>query len=313
VRVFLGVREGRRGESDLVSLFKDVCRMEERFREELKRYIRMPGTRRITPREIPPLITVSGNLPPTARNKMFNAVLVKKNFGGQRSMLTLAPTKSDSMTQNIRATETLLTSSDSRGSLVLGGLLENSKAVQFTAIVHEANNAQIVDFLKTYRWLETDYKFPERPATVGLQIEFMEKQRHGIVGWLIIAPQRKTSYGEPLAVAGLGSLSVKERHRDEGRGFRVYGEPHHRTVSAYLSGISPGSADLVQPNPLTLDLRNPHRGIFLLYPVRELPQDRISIGYELLFPENDLQYEVNFSVVRSGGNPPIVIQTAGTS
>jgi hypothetical protein len=49
----------------------------------------------------------------------------------------------------------------------------------------------------------------------------------------------------------------------------------------------------------------------LLYPVREQEQDGISIGYELLFPENDLQYEVNFSVVRAGGNPPVVIKTPG--
>ena len=52
-----------RGDTDLVSLFKEVCRMEERFREEIKRYVRRPGAKWITPKEIPPLISVSGTLP----------------------------------------------------------------------------------------------------------------------------------------------------------------------------------------------------------------------------------------------------------
>jgi hypothetical protein len=44
IRVFLGVREGRE-RIYLVSQFKDVCRMEERFRDELKRYVRRSDDR----------------------------------------------------------------------------------------------------------------------------------------------------------------------------------------------------------------------------------------------------------------------------
>src|SRR5205823_786204 len=82
VRVYLGVRDGKDGETDLVALFKEVCLMEERFREEVKRYLRRQGAPRVTPKQIPPLISVAGNLPPTARNKMFNATVASKNFGG---------------------------------------------------------------------------------------------------------------------------------------------------------------------------------------------------------------------------------------
>src|SRR4029079_4361345 len=58
VRVFLGVAEGRNNDVYLVSLFKEVCRMEERFREQLRRYARHAGGERITPKQVPPLIAV---------------------------------------------------------------------------------------------------------------------------------------------------------------------------------------------------------------------------------------------------------------
>jgi hypothetical protein len=105
VRVFLGVRDGPLSDADLVALFKEVCRMEERFREELERYIRRPGVERITPKDIPPVISMSGSLPPVSQNRMFNAVLRHKNFGGQRSMLTMTPTKSPALSKNIETLE----------------------------------------------------------------------------------------------------------------------------------------------------------------------------------------------------------------
>jgi hypothetical protein len=89
VRTYLGVREGRNADVDLVALFKEVCFMEERFREDIKRYVKRENAPRIRPREIPPLIAVIGDLPPTASNKMFNAVLRNMNFGGARTMPTM--------------------------------------------------------------------------------------------------------------------------------------------------------------------------------------------------------------------------------
>src|SRR5437016_13053716 len=94
--------------------------MEERFRGEIKRYVRRLGAERITPKEIPPLISVSGSLPPTAGNKMFNAVLASKNFGGQRSMLTLTPVEDAAMDQNIKTIARLLSESKQLGRKILG-------------------------------------------------------------------------------------------------------------------------------------------------------------------------------------------------
>lgn len=309
VRVFLGVREGRRGNTDLVSLFKEVCRMEERFRDEIRRYAKRPGAERITPKQIPPLISVSGALPPTAGNKMFNAVLASKNFGGQRSMLTLAPTKPSSVSENQRITRELIRQSNDIGLLSLGGTWK-SKPVEMVTVARETTNKSVIEFLHAYRWHESEYKYPERPSDTNLQIEFLRERKHGIASWLILMPQRIESFGGHFEIEGVGNLSVKKRRRSEaGRGFRVFGEPVHRAVAEFLVGarLENGKPSLDLPNKATNELRNVSRGVMLLYPVRENESDQISIGFELQFPENDLAYDLSFTVKKKSEKSAVVV------
>ena len=312
VRVFLGAKEGKKGSNDLVALFKEVCRMEERFREEIKRYVRTPGVKRITPREIPPMIAVSGSLPPTAGNKMFNALLASKNFGGRWSMLTLAPTQPGTIDKNIDALKMLLVSSTERRMKSLGGVTSKGKKINAETFVFEATNAQLVAFLKAYRWLETDYKYPERPTDASLQIEFLERQKHGITSWLIIAPQRKVSFGDAAEIGIFAKLAVKTRQRVEGRSFQVFGEPDHRKIGEFLAGIEPepGKSKLTSPNAETSSLHDLHRGVYLLYLVREEEHDNVSVGFELLFPNNHLSFDTNFTVRRKSEGARIVVTDA---
>jgi hypothetical protein len=123
-----------------------------------------------------------------------------------------------------------------------------------------------------------------------------------------MAPQRKSSWGPPLTVKGVGDLAVKERHRVEGRGFQVFGEPVHRTIGEFLAGIEPGNSELTLPNAETKPLRNEHRGVYLLYPVREHPKDKVSIGFELLFPQNNIPFAINFTVRRKAEKTQVVVQ-----
>jgi len=68
-------------------LFEAICRDEEKFRHEIMKY--SEGT---TPKEIPPLVPSHlTTLHPTAKNKMYNAFITFKNFGGEWSEPTLAP------------------------------------------------------------------------------------------------------------------------------------------------------------------------------------------------------------------------------
>lgn len=301
VRVFLGVAEGKRKRNDLVSLFKEVCRMEEQFREDIKRYVRRPGAPRMTPREVPALISVTGSLPPTSKNKMFNAVLASKNFGGQRAMPTLLPIGHESMRANLDAVSQLLRSATKLERALLGGTSAKDVSVRVESLVGSVDTSRIIAFLDSYHWLESEFSYPKRPAEIALQLEFLSKQDHKIVSWLIIAPQRQKSFGQEVILQGLPKLTVKERHREEGgRGFQVFGEPLHRLIANYFAGIDPGDGKdrLGSPNPETSSLHRNHTGVLLLYPVRETEQDEVSIGYELFFPGNKLPFDMNFTVRR---------------
>lgn len=306
VRVFLGVKDGKAGNSDLVSLFKGVCRMEERFRNDIRRYVRRPGERRVTPREVPPLISMAGALPPTAKNKMFNAEIKSKNFGGQRSMLTLAPTKKTAMTANIGSVAQLLAKGKTLGMLTLGGKTAN-RTIATKCAVYEVTTQQVTSFLKAYKWLESEYPAGERPTETNLQIEFLEAQPHEISSWLIVAPQRSKSFGKPQTLSGVGDLSVKERHRDDGRGFQVFGEPEHRIVAERLTEVSSNKDPLTIVNAETAALECPHRGVVLLYLVREAEDGDVSVGFELYFPNNKIPFEVNFTVKKKSQAAAVIV------
>jgi hypothetical protein len=311
VRVFLGVKEGRKGSADLVALFKETCRMEESFREDVKRYLRKSGEESITPRQVPPLITVSGGLPPVSRKRMFNARMVSKNYSGRCVMPTVVAASSDATEENRNAMGALLSSAKRKGALTLGAA--EGQGNVFKAMVFEADNASVLRFLKAFRWLETQYGEGERPEDTMLQIEFLEKQKHGISSWLIVAPQRRASYGNPLTVPNVGEMTVKERHRNESGSFQVFGEPLHREIAEFLSGVVESGAELFKPNEVTSGLRNVHRGICLLYPVREEQNGEVAVGYELQYPRNDLPFDMNFTVRRKGREESVVVEARAGS
>ena len=72
-----------------------------------------------------------------------------------------------------------------------------------------------------------------------------------------------------------------------------YGEPDHRIIADFLSGIRSSKSELAQPNALTKSLRDEHRGVCLLYPVREQERGKVSIGFELFYPENRIPFDLN--------------------
>jgi hypothetical protein len=240
---------------------------------------------------------------------MFNALLESKNFGGQRSMLTLLPV-TDGVKRNVEAMTNLMVSSGSLGTLSLGGKSDRGDALAASSVVFAATNRGVVSFLKAYHWLEPEYPYPERPADTSLQIDFLEKSKHEIETWLVVAPQRQTSYGDVLTLPGVGNLTVKERHREEeGRGFQVFGEPVHRVIANFFAGIDPkpGKQQLTLPNASTKRLRKEHCGVIMLYPVREEVGDMVSIGFELFFPPNSLPFDLNFTVRRKSEKAKIVV------
>jgi hypothetical protein len=285
--------------------------MEERFREEIKRYVRRPGAPKITPRQIPPLITISGNLPPTARNKMFNAFVAKKNFGPGWSMPTLTAAKPANLNVNISNLSRMLQASKRLDVTSLDGTVsDETKPVSVACVVFKASTASIVQFLSDYRWLEDEFSYPKRPPEIALQLEFLEKQAHGIKSWLIIAPQRQKSFGEPLLV-GSHTFAVKERSRVNGRGFGVVGESLHRRMAEFLAGGEFEAKPRVEKAiPSTKALASKDNAIMLLYPAREEEDRPVSVGFEMLFPANDLPFDIGFTVRRQSESSRIVVQSS---
>jgi hypothetical protein len=93
----------------------------------------------------------------------------------------------------------------------------------------------------------------------------------------------------------------------------VFGEPNHRTIAEYLADIEPGNSKLVQPNPVTKGLQKAHRGTFLLYPVRETEGEKVSIGFELFFPENNIPFDLNLTVRRKAERDQVTVPAVTSS
>jgi hypothetical protein len=195
-----------------------------------------------------------------------------------------------------------LGSAGSIEAATLGGTSSKKRTIRFAAVVGVVNTDDICTFIESYHWLESDFKYPERPAETTLQLEFLRDQPHGIKSWIIIAPQRQKSFGAELPVSPSINLTVKERHREEvGRGFQVFGEPLHRLVANYFAQMDPGDAKefLSVPDSKTSSRFSAGQGVMLLYPVRETEDGTVSVGFELFFPNNDLPFDMNFTVHRN--------------
>jgi len=279
VRIFIGRSEGR-DSVDLVDWFKQACLLEERFRADVERYSENQDEP-LRPIDIPPLIEVTGDLMPTAKNKMWNAVLESKNFGDHTSTPTLAPV-GDSIARNDRLARDLWEKlAKKQGPLDLGG-----GDVLINAVFGLAETAHITSFLDEYNWLDD-----KQPTEVRLLIEFLSKADHGIRDFAVIAPQRAVSFGEPWH----NQLSVKKRTRLKGnrgnevRGFKVIGESKHRTLARTIAMQGEGSGPkIAAPNDATLKLKRKGRAVLLFYPIREQADSKVSIGFEIIIPPNDL-------------------------
>lgn len=64
---------------------------------------------------------------------------------------------------------------------------------------------------------------------------------------------------------------------------------------------------LDRPNEATKKLINPKRGIALFYPAREKMSHDVTVGFELLFPENNLPFDLSFTVRRQSDKAQIVV------
>jgi hypothetical protein len=310
VRLFIGRNEN--GLRDIYGEYKENYRMEEEFRQDLKKYSEQTQPR-IRPAQVPPLVPAMGRIRPTATNRMYNAVIVSQNFGGEWSESTTAPIPSEAraVLQNQQGMRDLLAGAGvSRQHLAcdiveLGG---STSRAAFDALISEPGSADVITFLKSYRWLRD-----EVPASIIRQVEYLEGKagQTGIAGWRVLAFQSAKSVGTVFSAAG-HDFNCRKRSRTKTLRFNVYSEPDHRAIAHYLTGVE-HDRSIRQPNSAMHALRDTRKAILVFYPVRQDATESVTIGFALLFPKNGLPFQLRFSVKDPRQPNAVTIPTATPS
>ncbi|RYF60892.1 MAG: hypothetical protein EOO27_04115 [Comamonadaceae bacterium] len=218
---WFGFREGYRdlvrlyirrdGRADLYEAFEALLMDEEAFRDELGKYAGLDEDGRpiVEPRQIPPL--VSQHLPwlkPTARNKMFNAVVASRASVGTFHQLSSIPSRTQKGANQANLDK------------VIVPLL--SAAVQRTALPYVDGGRQLTqpakvgiisaaDFLSYFDKLvwHPDYLSVISPLRTFIA-SATDKKR--IEDWAIVWPQRHTP-GRMINIDELGESPVFKRTR----------------------------------------------------------------------------------------------------
>ena len=321
VRLFIATREPlNRKETKFLNLYQAfgaICRDEEMFRDELKRYAKIEEPR-ITPIQVPPLVP-SHMLRPTAPNKMYNAIITSRNFGGQLRESTQAPTTETEKKVNHRALVDLAKTVELREA-TLSGQNQASRVVSLRAFVGVATFSEMLKFLNAYTWLHK-----RRPPTFQLQLDYLQGNYGDpcISDWLFFAPQIEKPEGYiMLEGAKLGVVyRSRENEEDENR-LNTYNDPKHRLFTEYVTGVNARldqsnttSRIRSDPNKLLAALAVPKRGVIIYYPITEEEKrvvepvdDRIHF---VVSPKRSRGETITFPVKRNPNDPDAPVITKG--
>lgn len=199
---------------DLYDAFEALLMDEESFRDELGRYEGMDeeGRPLVEPRHIPPM--VSQHLPwlkPTARNKMWNAVMESRapansmlDFFGHpaRKLKKEKQRNFDNVAAPLlRATEPELVTLD-------WDLGERRGTGTYDARVGLISAAEMLTLLDRLIW------HPEYLETPGPVVQFIREATESgrIKDWAVVWPQPKTSAGT-ISMDGVGEVPIIKRAR----------------------------------------------------------------------------------------------------
>jgi hypothetical protein len=274
VRLFIGRSEpGRGGVVDLYASFEAVCRDEEALRGDLQKY-----SGDLKPRQIPPLVIQHAvDVPVTARNKMFNAVLTRRDLTGEWEEKLLAPTEAGDVKWNIGLLRTLLTRSEGGQPVDVAFRSEADKARRLKARFWSARCDDVNQFLSDYRWSVV-------PASFDLLKRFsMEKSADGTFpDWCVMLPQTVKGEAAPYDLESVGPLTTVARSRTIDGRFKAYSEPRHRETAEAIAKVT---------KPTTLaagllaELRAP-RPVLVVYLVRAADSGigAPSVGFGVQFP-----------------------------
>jgi hypothetical protein len=290
VRLFIGRREPHGREViDVYEAFEAICRDEEDFREELARYALVDGDQHpITPMDIPPLVASRLEwIKPASRNKMFNARITFRNYGGRtvehRRVAQTAPQKRDN--------EALIVSLLQAGPVVPHALGTTSRML--TAYGGFRSHGDVRAMLDAYTFAGGSDDFRQ-------ELEFLDGAygAPGIDDWVVLLPQLKRPSDRTWRFAGQ-DLSVHRRGywRDTKPLASAFTGPEDRTIAEAISC----TREIADPTPELAALRAARRAVLLVYPITHEGEDRESewlptMGLAIQFPPNDIPQKIGFAV-----------------
>ena len=255
VRLYVGRASPTSGgpTRDIYDAFEAACRSEEMFRDEIRKYAELvDGKPQVTPAQIPPLVAQHVPwLKPTARSKMYNAVLVERRSPGERIEPTGYPQDATSIAHNADAVKPLILAATDLASLRM------SATRKFEAFYGIVPHAALVAMLEQLLWAPADH--------FAADLEWLRRLGSDkITDWVVVLPQL-VGNDQTRDLFGL-PRSVHERSRREGRAlFGGIADPKHRPAADRIaSNAEAGTDDAAR------QLQSPKRGAVLIYPVFEL-------------------------------------------
>jgi hypothetical protein len=299
VRLFIGTDEIDGGPSskkriNLYEAFGAICRDEEMFRADLVRYAEDPN---VVPATVPPLVPAH-MLRPTAANKMRNARITFRNYGGELSESTFAPKDAKAKKANIEALKALVEGAEAKHLSATGRHKGVVKSFEGTAF--ETSPERMIEFLERYAWYDAKSPDVRYGNPLRLQLEFLKGSAGdpGIERWLVISPE----ISNPQGVFKLGGadLNVVVRTRQSPTRFNTYNDPTHRAFARHLTG-----PDLLgEPSEELEAFRKPRTAVMILYPIAEErgkgERAGVTVGFTLLYPKNGIHNAVGFTTYIKG-------------
>ncbi len=274
---------------DVYEVFEAISRDEDSFRDELRRYA-MPSddSEPITPRDIPPLVASHLDwVRPTNRNKMYNATISFRNFGGRRREHRLAPTTDGDIAFNEHLFRGLL------DGLTLDDAALEVDGAKVPAVVGVASRDAVMSVLKGYRWYDgRKLLAPELDFLSGTEGD------PGIDDWLVIAPKLQRSRTDAQWGAAGREFAVHYRNRSAATNLvNAYSGPDDWKVAAVIAGAAEPEQDA---NATVTILCQERRGVLLLYPIAHSKAIskgwKPTIGFTLVFPPNKIRRQIGFVV-----------------
>jgi hypothetical protein len=260
----------RRDEAvDLYEAFEALLLDEEAFRDELKQYegFDEEGMPRMEPRQIPPL--VSQHLPwlkPTARNKMWNAVIASKaTAGGFQDRYSLPPRGDPANKANLNeAGIPLLTHLDQ--SLSLPYRLDDGSTGTEAFRVGTVGADAFLDILSNYTW-HPDYRDVITPFRAFLD----RATADGRISSWIVAWHQPTKVVQTVELASIGNCPIVTRRRRVPPRIDFIGSDRKHTTA-----LEPIAAGIDVPGLVGAA----GRGVVLVYLADDRPEDenRAKVG-----------------------------------